>query len=392
MIRRLAALAIAAIAALPTAAPALPDDVRLVADVSGREVASAKPGTILRVWPQIGGAVGNAKAYRILYRSTGANGEPIAVSGAVFIPNGAPPHRRRDVIAWAHPTTGVVDHCAPTLLPDLAGTVAGLEEMMRRGFVVAATDYEGLGVKGMHPYLIGASEAHSVIDSVRAARQLPDTLASDRFAVWGHSQGGHAALFTGEEAAAYAPELKLVGIAAAAPATYLIELFKADRGSIGGDTLTAMALLSWSTIYNIPNNSVLASGAMRAYEGVATSCIQSIAELLKLEQIAQPLQRRFLKADPTKLEPWRGIMLDNSPGHKPAGAPVFIAQGTADETVRPQITRMFADHLCRQGTPVVMRYLVDVSHSYAGYDGANDAIAWMADRFRGLPPPSGCQR
>ncbi|MCK9912499.1 hypothetical protein MXD81_25320, partial [Microbacteriaceae bacterium K1510] len=82
-----------------------------------------------------------------------------------------------------------------------------------------------------------------------------------------------------------------------------------------------------STIYNIPNSSLLASGAQRTYEGVAKSCIQSIAELLKLEQIAQPLQHRFLKADPTKLEPWRDIMLANSPGHKPAGAPVFIAQG-----------------------------------------------------------------
>ena len=40
----------------------------------------------------------------------------------------------------------------------------------------------------------------------------------------------------------------------------------------------------------------------------------------------------------------------------------------------------------------MMKYLVDVSHSYAGYDGAYDAIAWMADRFRGLPPPSGCKR
>ena len=103
--------------------------------------------------------------------------------------------------------------------------------MLDRGFVIAATDYAGLGGQGMHPYLIGLSEARAVLDSVRAARQLPDAAAGDRFAVWGHSQGGHAALFTGEQAASYAPELKLVGVAAAAPATYLGELFRADRGS-----------------------------------------------------------------------------------------------------------------------------------------------------------------
>ncbi len=392
MKRRLASLVFLASVLLLAAAPVRAQDTQVIPDIPRRELETARPGTILRVWPQIGGAVGSAKAYRILYRSTDANGQPIAVSGAVFIPNTPPQHRHRDIIAWAHPTTGVVDRCAPTLLPDLAGTVAGLEEMMRRGYVVAATDYEGLGVHGTHPYLIGKSEARAVLDSVRAARELPDALASDRFAVWGHSQGGHAVFFTGEEAASYAPELKLVGLAAAAPATYLVELFRADRGTMGGDVLTAMALLSWSTIYNIPTDSVLASGAKHSYTAVATTCIQSIADLLKLDQIAQPLEQRFLAADPSKIEPWRGIMEANSPGKNPAGAPVFIAQGTADETVRPEITRQFADHLCEQGTPVVMKLLVDVNHAYAGYRGAFEAISWMTDRFRDLPPPSGCKQ
>ena len=102
----------------------------------------------------------------------------------------------RDVVAWAHPTTGVAEGCAPTRLPDLSGNIAGLEEMLERGYVVAATDYPGLGSMGTHPYLIGVTEAHAVL-FVRAARELPDAKARDRFIVWGHSQGGHAALFTG---------------------------------------------------------------------------------------------------------------------------------------------------------------------------------------------------
>ena len=68
--------------------------------------------------------------------------------------------------------------------------------MLAHGYVVVATDYEGLGVPGVHPYLVGISEAHAVLDSVRAARELPAAQATHRFAVWGHSQGGHAALFT----------------------------------------------------------------------------------------------------------------------------------------------------------------------------------------------------
>src|SRR5581483_9925110 len=208
------------------------------------EAGDEGPGSIIRVWPLEGGGPSGAggTAFRILYRSTGLSGEPIEVSGAIFIPPGAPPPGGRDIIAWAHPTSGVVEACAPSLMPDLAGTIWGLSEMLARGYVVVATDYPGLGTPGIHPYLIGVSEGRAVLDSVRAARDLPDAGASNRFAVWGHSQGGHASLFTGELAASYAPDLKLVGVAVAAPATYLIELFDADKSSPAGKELTAMAL------------------------------------------------------------------------------------------------------------------------------------------------------
>ena len=128
----------------------------------------------------------------------------------------------------------------------------GLADMLAPGYVVVATDYPGLGVPGIHPYLIGVSEGRAVLDSVRAARALPDAGASNRFAVWGHSQGGHASLYTGELAASYAPDLKLVGVAAAAPATYLAELFDADSETPTGKELTAMTIYSWSKLYNTP--------------------------------------------------------------------------------------------------------------------------------------------
>ena len=359
-------------------------------DVSESEIRKAKPGQIIRVWPQMGGAPQNAKAYRILYRSTGLNGEPIPVSGAIIIPEGEGPRSGRPVVAWAHPTTGVVNRCAPTLLPDLSGTIAGLAEMLDRGYVVAATDYPGLGTPGMHPYLIGVSEGRAVLDSVRAARELPDAKAQRRFAVWGHSQGGHAALFTGELAAEYAPELELVGIAAAAPATYLAQLFDADHTTIAGKTLTAMALLSWSKVFDLRLDSILKPNAHGAFERVARNCIQTIKDLLKLEQDTGQLETNFLSANPTKVEPWASIMARNSPGKTPAGAPVFIAQGTADMIVRPAITRRFANHLCLQGTRVHMIALEGVSHSYAGDDSALAAVRWMSNRFAGRPAPSNC--
>jgi acetyl esterase/lipase len=360
-------------------------------DVGLKEIADARPGQILRIWPQVGGSVGAGKAYRILYRSTGRNGAPIAVSGAVFIPDAPPPREGRDIVAWAHPTTGVVGRCAPTLLPDLSGTIPGLAEMLERGYVVAATDYAGLGTPGIHPYLIGDSEARAVLDSVRAARELPDAQAGKRFAVWGHSQGGHAALFTGQRAAAYAPELQLVGVAVAAPATYLAELFDADHTTLAGKTLSAMALLSWSKVFDVPLDTILAAKAHAGFERVAGDCIQSIAEMLKIEQDTQALQTNFLTANPTKEQPWKSIMARNSPGQRPAGAPVFIAQGTADDVVRPVITKRFAEHLCRKGTPVHMTLIEGASHSFAGMDSARTAVKWMAERFAGRPAPSDCR-
>jgi pimeloyl-ACP methyl ester carboxylesterase len=55
-----------------------------------------------------------------------------------------------------------------------------------------------------------------VLDAVRAARGLPGAGAGRSAVVFGHSQGGHAALFAGALAARYAPELDLLGVAAAA--------------------------------------------------------------------------------------------------------------------------------------------------------------------------------
>jgi hypothetical protein len=85
------------------------------------------------VWPLEGGDPGGGDAFRILYRSIGLNGQPIAVSGAIFIPPGAAPQGSRNVIAWAHPTSGVVEACAPSFMPDVAGMIWGLADMLARG-------------------------------------------------------------------------------------------------------------------------------------------------------------------------------------------------------------------------------------------------------------------
>jgi acetyl esterase/lipase len=353
-----------------------------------------RPGTIIRIWPLEGGGPGmggQGQSFRILYRSTNPSGETIPVSGAIFIPSGPAPADGRNIIAWAHPTSGVMPPCAPSLMPDVGGMMWNLGNMIGEGYIVVATDYPGLGTDGIHPYLIGESEARAVLDSVRAARDLPNTGASNRFAVWGHSQGGQAALYTGEIAARYAPELKLYGVAAAAPATYLVTLF--DDDATTSQDLVAMSVLSWTRLKDVPVTSVVEPQDMPAFERTAKDCIESVAEFEKIERDESPLKRgQYLKVNPAKAEPWKGIMVDNSPGRSPAGAPVFIAQGTADTTVEPAVTKRFAEALCAQGTRVSFMELPGVTHTFAARDSANAALRWISERFRGAPAPSDCER
>ena len=365
--------------------------IALLCFLPAPEAAAKKPGAILNVWPLIGGSPDNGEAFRILCQSTGLKGEPIEVSGAIYIPPGQAPAGGRPVIAYAHPTSGVVEKCAPSLMPDNAGLIWGLKSMLAKGYIVVATDYPGLGTPGIHPYLIGVSEGRAVLDSVRAAIALPRSGASNRFVVWGHSQGGHAALYAGELAKSYAPELKLLGVAAAAPATYLIELFNADESSAAGKELTAMAIWSWSKLYNDPASSLVEANAMNVYKTMAQDCIESVADFLALDKAERPLEKqKFLKANPAETQPWEGIMKRNTPGQQPAGAPVFLAQGTADTIVRPYITKQFGKALCKQGAKVMFVEMPGVTHTFAAKNSVSTALKWMDDRFRGVPAPSVC--
>src|ERR1700722_20347285 len=253
-------------------------------------------GRLIQAHP-LAGAPDGASAYRILYQSTGLRGEPITVSGMVIAPPGPAPDGGRPVVAWAHPTTGVVERCAPSLARKRFQMIAGLRLMLARGYVVAGTDYPRLGTPGGPPYLGGESGGRAVLGSVRSARQTPNVGAGAAFAVWGHSQGGQASLFTGLLAQSYAPELRLVGVAAAAPATELATLMKADLNSSGGRNLTAMTLWSWKRVFGAPSNSVLDPSAIPVVDRLAGECIESIFDIWERRLTAKPLALTFLSND-----------------------------------------------------------------------------------------------
>ncbi|WP_036019014.1 alpha/beta fold hydrolase [Bradyrhizobium sp. WSM1743] len=348
------------------------------------------PGTLVRQEPMDGAPLG-ASTYRVLYRSTGLNRRPVFVSGVVIVPQGAPPPGGRAIVAWAHPTSGIVPRCAPSLAIFLFQQIQGLRSMIARGFVVVATDYPGLGTPGPHPYLVGESEGRAVIDIVRAARSLPRAGEGKDFIVWGHSQGGQAALFAGMMASVYAPELKLLGVAAAAPATDLAKLMSDDINSIGGKNITAMTLWSWHRVYGAAIDNVVDPRAMPAIDRLAQECIEGPFDLIVRQRTGRPLEQYFLMVqDPTKAEPWRSLLEQNSTGVLSPEIPIFLAQGTSDQIIQPAVTQAYMDRLCKAGSKVRMIMLPGIGHGRAAQASTMAAVNWMTDRFARKTPPDDC--
>jgi acetyl esterase/lipase len=350
--------------------------------------AAGAPGTLVRQ-EVIDGAPLGATAYRVLYRSTGLDNKPVLVSGVVIVPPGDPPPGGRPIVAWAHPTSGVVPRCAPSLAIFLFEQIQGLRSFVRDGYVVAATDYPGLGTPGPHPYLVGTSEARAVIDFVRVAATMPG--AGKKFVVWGHSQGGHAALFTGIIGKTYAPELNLLGVAVAAPATDLAKLMNEDIDSVDGKNITAMTLWSWQRVFDAKMDKVVDPRAIPAIDQLAQECIEGPFDLRRRQLTEQPLEQYFLTTKhPSDVEPWHSLLAENSPGALPPEIAVFLAQGTDDVIIHPDVTKAYAAKLCKGGSKVHMLSMPNIGHGRAAQASTQAMLEWTRNRFAQTPAPDDC--
>jgi len=106
--------------------------------------------------------------------------------------------------------------------------IPALDQIAKAGWIIIASDYSFAEKGGPHPYMIGEGEARAALDSVRAARQMPELSLDPRTAVWVHSQGGHAALWTGIVGPRYAPDVQIVGVAAIAPGANMANILGAN--------------------------------------------------------------------------------------------------------------------------------------------------------------------
>ncbi len=345
-------------------------------------------GTVVRREPMDIDVPGGS-AQRILYVSERPDGSRAVSGGMIFIPDAPAPDGDRPVVAWEHGTLGMGEACVPSRSTDpMADMTTWIGPMMDLGWVVVATDYVGLGTTGPNQYLIAQSEVRDVVNAVRAARSLPEAQAGNRYVTWGHSQGGHSSIWTGHLGSEYAPELELLGVAAAAPALNLPEIASAQWDTVVGWVIGSDLIESWPTYYpQLPIDSILTSEGADASARLSAECIkQSGLEALAREKLGQ----RFFSSDPLDQPAWKTSLEDQTPAPLPATMPVFIAQGTADEVVLPWPNAMVQESWCAAGSTISVLWMGGVNHQDAAKVGGPAAVEWIADRFAGRPASRTC--
>lgn len=347
-------------------------------NVSDLDAQSGKPGAIARV-QQLYSTPDGMSGWRVIYHSTDKDGNPIFASGLIVAPEVIKANRRLSIVAWGHPTTGVAERCAPSVGFDPFDSIEGLRSLVAAGYMVVAPDYSGMGVSGPPSFLIGESEARTMLDIARAAQELPYISVSKDLAFWGHSQGGHAALFSSQIASTYANEFNIRGVAIAAPATDLGSLIQEDIDTTGGVTIGSYAFNEYHEAYGADASNILTPRAQQVMTQTVSLCL--LGQNSQLHTLTKPLVGNFLTSDPTTTEPWAGLLHKNTPTGPPPSTPLFVAQGEKDTLVKPAVTDAFVVAQEARGVQVTFKKNPNVGHGLVALEAMPDVIKWLNEQF-----------
>ncbi|HUI60125.1 MAG TPA: lipase family protein, partial [Steroidobacteraceae bacterium] len=280
---------------------------------------------------------------------------------------------------------------APSLLEHPFDNVPAVAEVIAKGWTFVATDYVGQGTAGVHGYLVGADEARAALDSIRAAHRLAGLKLADRVVIWGHSQGGHAALWAGSVAARYAPELSIVGVAGLAPASDLPGLVTSAQASVIGKLLSSYLVVAYSAAYaDVRIHEVVRPGARLLMRDMARRCLAGKRAFASIGE-ALLLHGPLFRADPATGA--FGERLRQNDPREPIAAPVLIAQGTMDDLVLPSLQDAYVEQRCAAGQHLDYRKYAGRDHlSLVAADSplVPDLLRWSDDRFKGTAAADGC--
>jgi pimeloyl-ACP methyl ester carboxylesterase len=346
---------------------------------------SSVPGTLVKS-ERIAGPGIDGVVYRVLYVSEDVHNRPTLVTGLVMVPHTPPPKGGYPVVTWGHGTDGMADQCAPSLDPSTA--VPLQNQLLARGWVVTASDYQGEGTPGLLPYLVGEVAARNTIDIVRAADHLAAAHAGKQYVVWGHSEGGQTAMFSLAIGNSYAPDLDLRGVVAGAPPSQFQDIYTFLKTSPFRYYLF-MAGAGFNVAYGnakAPLPQVLTRKGISLLPVLSQGCNDYIAKKTNGYALAD-----IVKADPFTVPAWKKLLVANDPGSitTSSSAPLLIIQGGADEQIPVVTTQLLQQHECAIGQQNERWIYPGQSHAGVISVSMPDMVHWIADRFDGgaIPDP-----
>lgn len=338
----------------------------------------AQPGTLIRYQPIARTA--DESTWRIMYHSIDAAGRDQPTTGTISFPGPArtAPARGWPVVSTGPGTVGLSPTCALSRTdepPDAFG-VEG---------VAVRTDYIGMVDGQLQRYLSGPSEAHSMIDAVRAARNIPAAHAGVRWVAFGHSQGGHAALFTNQLAHDYAPELDLLGTVVGAPASELTRLY-GDGDRVIPHVVELLGLFGIAQDHPGSDPTAYLSAEAKKHVSVLTgSCMDEIIPTFA------PLAADGLFAkDPLTTPPASTFVRENETARVASPEPIMLFEGTRDAYVVPARAADTRKRLCALGQTTQYLLLDGADHGTEIEMARPEIESWINDRFAGKPAPDNC--
>ncbi len=299
----------------------------------------------------------------------------------------------REVVTWAHPTTGVVPRCAALALalPVPADPGAARHDrarLCRRRHRLSRSRHARPTPLPRRP-----QRGRAVLDPVRAAARCRRPAPPDRYTVWGHSQGGHAVLYAGILARA---------LCAGARSPRGCRRGAGDRARHAVQGRPGLARRQEP---HLDDAVVMVAGVRRA-DGPAWSLPPPFPASTRWRRSASAQSRISSSATaPTPSSPASSSMSATSPRSSRGAAswtparPVRCRPGSRSSSPRAPrtqwcgrgVTYAYKDELCRTGARVQLVRLPGVGHGFAGYRSSNAAIQWMAGRFADEPAPSDCR-
>jgi len=210
--------------------------------------------------------------------------------------------------------------------------------------------------------------------------------------VWGHSQGGHSALWTGIVAPKYAPDVKLVGVAAIAPAANMNDILQINQAA--DKRLGPYVAMAYSQFYpDVTFEEALRPEARGAARQIVNLCGFSPAD--DPQQIAALMATFDGPALATSTNKALVARLTQNTADRAIAAPLVIAQGLMDVVVPPAATDVYVGQRCAAGQRLEYWTFATRDHGSIVRPGTpldDPLAAWTKARFSDEPQGSGCAR